>query len=146
MKIISVTVNVKGSIRNCISKKFIFWQYLLLYFIRNTQFRKIAILDVQAWSHYHHAKMVKITLKITKKVWKVSEKCVKSVQIQSFSGPYFPVFGLNTERYCVSLRVQSECGKIRTIKTPNKDAFNAVRKKIDGTGSKFVPKIPKTSF
>ena len=31
-----------------------------------------------------------------------------------FSGPYFPVFGLNKERYSVSLRIQSECGKIRT--------------------------------
>ena len=30
------------------------------------------------------------------------------------SGPYFPAFGLNTERYFVSLRIQSECGKIRT--------------------------------
>ena len=28
--------------------------------------------------------------------------CVKSVQIRSFSGPYFPVFGLNTEIYSVS--------------------------------------------
>ena len=25
--------------------------------------------------------------------------CVKRVQIQSFFGPYFPAFGLNTERY-----------------------------------------------
>ena len=33
-----------------------------------------------------------------------------------FSGPYFPAFGLNTERYGVSLRIQSECGKIRTGK------------------------------
>ena len=38
--------------------------------------------------------------------------CVKSVHIQSFSGPYFPTFGLNTERYGVSLRIQSECGKL----------------------------------
>ena len=30
------------------------------------------------------------------------------------SGPYFPAFGLNMERYFVSLRVQSECRKIRT--------------------------------
>ena len=29
-------------------------------------------------------------------------------------GPYFPAFGQNTKRYEVSLRVQSECGKIRT--------------------------------
>ena len=33
-----------------------------------------------------------------------------------FSGPYFSSFGLNTERYFVSLRIQSECGKIRTRK------------------------------
>ena len=37
--------------------------------------------------------------------------CVKSVRIQSFSGPFFPAFGLNKERYGVSLRVQFECGK-----------------------------------
>ena len=29
---------------------------------------------------------------------------VKSVRIRSYSGPYFPAFGLNTERYGVSLR------------------------------------------
>ena len=34
--------------------------------------------------------------------------------IRSYSGPYFPAFGLNTERYKVSLRIQSECKKIRT--------------------------------
>ena len=31
-----------------------------------------------------------------------------------FSGPYFPVFGLNVEIYEVNLRIQSECRKIRT--------------------------------
>ena len=40
--------------------------------------------------------------------------CVKCVQIWSFSGAYFPAFGLNTERYEVSLCIQSECGKIWT--------------------------------
>ena len=30
--------------------------------------------------------------------------CLKSVRILSFSGPYFLAFGLNTERYSVSLR------------------------------------------
>ena len=33
-----------------------------------------------------------------------------------FFGPYFPAFGLNTERYGVSPRIQYECGKIRTRK------------------------------
>ena len=52
--------------------------------------------------------------------------CVKSVCIQSFSGPYFPAFGLNTERHSVSLHIQSKSGKIRTIKTPNTEIFHAV--------------------
>ena len=52
--------------------------------------------------------------------------CVKGVYIRSFSGPYFPAFGLNTERYEVSLRIQPECGKIRTRKTPEADTFYAV--------------------
>ena len=34
-----------------------------------------------------------------------------------FSGPYFPAFGLNTERYSVNLRIQPECRKIRTRKS-----------------------------
>ena len=41
--------------------------------------------------------------------WKVSKYRV-------FSGPYFPVFGLNTEIYSVILRIQSEYRKIRTRK------------------------------
>ena len=40
---------------------------------------------------------------------------VKSVCIRSFSGPYFPAFGLNTERYGECLSIQSKCGKIQTI-------------------------------
>ena len=51
---------------------------------------------------------------------------VKSVGIWSYSGPYFPAFGLNTERYGVSHRIQSECGKMRTRITPNTDTFYAV--------------------
>ena len=40
----------------------------------------------------------------------------KYPNMEFFSGPYFPAFGLNTERYGVSHRIQSECGKIRTWK------------------------------
>ena len=43
------------------------------------------------------------------------ERCPYS----EFSGPYFPAFGLNTERYRVE--------KIRTRKTPNTDTFQAVK-------------------
>ena len=52
--------------------------------------------------------------------------CVKSVHIRSCSGPYFHTFGLNTNRYSVSLRIQLECGKKQTRKTPNTDTFYAV--------------------
>ena len=45
--------------------------------------------------------------------WKASKYGV-------ISGPYFSTFGLNTERYFVSLRIQSECGKIRIRKTNSK--------------------------
>ena len=49
--------------------------------------------------------------------------CVKSVCIPSYSGPQFPAFGLNKERYSVSLRIQSECGKMLTRITPNRNTF-----------------------
>ena len=55
---------------------------------------------------------------------------MKSVRIRSFSGPYFLTFGLNTERYGVSLHMQSECGKIQTRKTPNTNTFHAVNRSL----------------
>ena len=42
---------------------------------------------------------------------KETNRSIKSVHIQSYSGPYFPAFGLNTERYGVSLCIPSEHGK-----------------------------------
>ena len=49
--------------------------------------------------------------------------CMKSVRIRSCSDPSFPALRLNMERYFVSLRIQSKCGKIRTTITPNTDTF-----------------------
>ena len=49
----------------------------------------------------------------------------KKVCIRVFSSPYFSAFRLITERYSVSLRIQSECRKIRTRKTPNTDTLHA---------------------
>ena len=51
---------------------------------------------------------------------------VKSVHIRSYSGPHFPAFGLNMERYAVSHRIQTECGKMWTRIIPNTDTFHAV--------------------
>ena len=49
----------------------------------------------------------------------------KEYKFGVFSGPYFPVFVLNTKNYSVTLRIQSECGKIRTRETHNLDTFQA---------------------
>ena len=46
--------------------------------------------------------------------------------IGSYSGPYFPAFGLNTERNSASLRMHSKCGKTRAKITPNTHTFHAV--------------------
>ena len=51
---------------------------------------------------------------------------VKSIGIWSYSGPHFPIFGLNKER----------CGKIQTRINPNTDTFYAViRNSKDNTSS-----------
>ena len=39
---------------------------------------------------------------------------------------YSPAFGLNTDIYSVNLRIQPDCGKMRTRKTPNTDSFCTV--------------------
>ena len=51
---------------------------------------------------------------------------MKSVSMQSFYGPYFPVFGLNMEIHRVYIRIQSEYEEIGTRKTPNINTFYAV--------------------
>ena len=51
--------------------------------------------------------------------------CIKSVRFCCFSGPYFPEIGLNTERYSVSLGIQSEFERIWTRKTLNTGTFHA---------------------
>ena len=48
---------------------------------------------------------------------------VKRVRIWNFSNLYFPAFGLNRERYSVSLHIQFECGKIGTRITRNTDSL-----------------------
>ena len=56
-----------------------------------------------------------------------SKHCVKSVRFRSYSGSHFPVFGLNMEKYSVSLQIQSKCEKMRTRTTSNSDTFYAVK-------------------
>ena len=47
-----------------------------------------------------------------------------SCETRSYS--HFPTFGLNTERYSGSLRIQSECRKMQNRIPPNTDTFYAV--------------------
>ena len=68
---------------------------------------------------------------------------MKSVCIRRFSGPYSPAFGLNTERYSVSLRIKSEYGKIRTRKTANTDTFHALCIGYEGIFSKVAAQSRK---
>ena len=50
----------------------------------------------------------------------------KVSKYEVISGTYFPVFGLNTERYFVSLRFSPNAGKYRPEITPYLDIFHAV--------------------
>ena len=56
-----------------------------------------------------------------------SSHCVNIVRIQSYSGPYFSAFGVNTEKYRVSLRIQSKSGKIGNRITPNRHFSRSVK-------------------
>ena len=55
-----------------------------------------------------------------------ADHCLKSIRIWSFSSPYFLVLRFNMEIYFLSGHIQSECGEMRTRKTPNTDTFQAV--------------------
>ena len=84
-------------------------------------------------NEYHVSiKMIWLTQYIVSQTttFHITNHCVKNVRIRSYSGPHFPVFGLNTVRYSVYLRAQSEYGEIRTRITPNTDTFYAVNNEI----------------
>ena len=72
---------------------------------------------------------------------------VKRVRMRSFSSPYFPALGLNTETYGVSHLIQSGCGKygpeklrIRTYFTryPFKTLSNICDKPICGNSLQLL--------
>ena len=44
-----------------------------------------------------------------------------------FSGPYFLAYRLSTEIFFVNLRIQSECEKYGSEKTPHLDTFHALK-------------------
>ena len=94
-----------------------FWIKPMLsrFFVVNNYTQKLSFWNLltETWFHGRKLKICDCTpnasCPISITAWKVFEYGV-------FSGPYFPAFGLNTEKYEVSLRIQSECGKARTRK------------------------------
>ena len=52
--------------------------------------------------------------------------CLIRAHVWNFSGLFFLAFGLNAEKFRVSLRIQSECGKIWIRKAPNTNTFYVV--------------------
>ena len=57
---------------------------------------------------------IEILREFYSKVWWIFARIPTEYGI--FSGPYVPVFGLNTKIYSVNLRIQSEYSKIQTRK------------------------------
>ena len=71
--------------------------------------------------------------------------CVKRDRMRSCSGPFFPNSDQNNFEY-VSLRIQSECRKMRIRITPTMDTFYAViRRGITKIYCRTVSKIFKRS-
>ena len=83
--------------------------------------------SVNQWTGFYMIRTsARKELKISSWLKNRFKHCVKSVLIQSYSGPHFPAFWLNTERYSLSLRIQSECENMRNRITPNTVTFYAV--------------------
>ena len=90
-------------------------------------FKKLYIINLRNKFFFTQSKVTYLlNVSVFKGLLQSLTHCVKSVRIRSYSGPHYPTFRLNTERYEVSLRINSECGKIRTRITPNTDTFCAV--------------------
>ena len=99
-------------------------QKLLLVLLRLEDFRRDLLVLPSFWCHNERSvgSQVHATIRSNTKnstVRKVSKYGV-------FSGPHFHTFGLNTERYKVSLRIQSKTGKYGPEKTPYLDTFHPV--------------------
>ena len=67
--------------------------------------------------------------------------CVKSVRIRSFFWSVFSRIRTEYGDLRVHLRIQSECGKIRTRKSPNTDTFYAVFRTHLFTVKTQIPEI-----
>ena len=108
-----------GKMKNKIKGFFLIWRN-----IQNLQAELHLLLTPNVGCFYKRANNWPYT------AWKVSRYGV-------FSGPYFLAFGLNTERYGVSLCIQSDWGKIQTRRTSVFGHFS------HSGGKKKFPKVFK---
>ena len=98
---------------------------------------RVAWLSLSLRFKYYFLRKLKEQLKnLPKSFWYISGIFAwKGPKYRVFSGLYFPAFGLNMDRYSVSLRIQSNCAKVRAKKPPYLDTFHAVIGKQFDTGS-----------
>ena len=84
------------------------------------------------------------------KVFEISIQCVKSVQTRTFFWPVFSLvpteYGEGTERYGVSLRIWSECGRMRTRKNSVFAHFSRSARKKTELESLFKIVVPTQRF
>ena len=104
---------------NCILNQYVHYHVHLIWVCESESFRKVENTWEQPLLTYTISSLFKYK----------NCHCTKSFRIWSYSGPHFPAFRLSTERNRVSLRIQSECGKMRTRITLNTDTFHGVCKK-----------------
>ena len=103
-------------------------QILMLYFVlQMVNFFRSLNYGWYSWQLLNSLAYPRLTSQCYRGILFKNRDCVKSVHIWSYSSPYFPAFGLNTERHGVSLRFQWKCGKIWARITPNTDTFHTVR-------------------
>ena len=92
-------------------------EYLLIDETQNPMRHQIAF-------HQYNPKNAWLRTSLETTEWcQIPLHCVESAGSRGYSGSYFRAFWVNTERYSVSLPIQSEFGKIRTRIAPNTDTF-----------------------
>ena len=87
-------------------------------------------------SNFSYIIVLVVNTLFIKVLYYINKHCVKSVRIRSFSGPYFPAFGLNGE----ILRISPCSAQMRESadqkKTPYLDTFHAVESCLEFTLNK----------
>ena len=112
-------------------------------FLKNLLFGEVLPMALKMYELLWALRMFWSTIKGTSVKISTDLLSVKNVRNRSYSGPHFPAFGLNTERYGLSLLIQSECGKMRTRITQNTDTFHECWTKFTKWRDKKCSKMAK---